>query len=318
MIKKIFIPLIVTILISFSCKESSNETSRIQNNLIVSFYNVENLLDTKDNPKKIDNEFLPNGRYKWTEEKYNQKLKNLAKVILDIHPDIIGFAEVENRQVLKDLNKLLPSLNLEIVHSESHDIRGIDQAVLYNTKKLKFLKQEDISGRMKDGKYAGPRDILKASFSSEGKELDVYVNHWPSRRGGKEQKRIAFSKHLAKSLKEDQSPYILLGDFNDTPTNTSIRNLSKSDKNLYNPFSVLARAGKGTATYKNKWLLFDQIMVDSSKIELKTYRIEDFEYIKNKNSGKYNGYPSRTFIGNKYNKNGYSDHFPVSVKINIK
>ena len=70
--------------------------------------------------------------------------------------------------------------------------------------------------------------------------------------------------------------------------------------------------------YDKQWLLFDQIMIDSSKIELKTYEIEDFEYIKNNSSGKYKGYPSRTFIGNKYNKNGYSDHFPVSVKINIK
>ena len=46
------------------------------------FYNLENLFDTEDDPDNPgDDEFLPNGPYSWTPEKYQQKLRNLAKVI---------------------------------------------------------------------------------------------------------------------------------------------------------------------------------------------------------------------------------------------
>lgn len=312
------IALLLLIFTFLSCKENGSVSGNVSSNLTFAFYNVENLLDTKDDPKKADNEFLPDARYKWTEEKYHQKLKNIAQVIEDINADAIGFAEVENKQVLKDLLTYISTRKYEIVHSESYDIRGIDQGLFYDPTSLELIKQEDITARMPDGKYAGPRNILKASFLSGGKELDIYVNHWPSRRGGKEQKRIAFSNQLSTELKKDKSAFILMGDFNDTPSNTSIRNLKKQIKKLYNPYGVLARSGKGTATYKNKWLLFDQMMCDSSKITLKNYNIDDFDYIKNNKKGKYYGYPNRTFIGNRYNKKGYSDHFPVSIKVSIK
>lgn len=46
------------------------------------FYNLENLFDTEDDPDNPgDDEFLPNGPYSWTPEKYQQKLRNMAKVI---------------------------------------------------------------------------------------------------------------------------------------------------------------------------------------------------------------------------------------------
>lgn len=301
----------------FSCNEQETPIGSSPS-ITIGFYNVENLFDTEDDPKKADNEFLPAGKYGWSKERYHQKLKNIARVLNDLNADAIGFAEVENEQVLKDLLTYVTARTYKIVHTESYDIRGIDQALLYDPTTFTLLKKEDITARMPDGKYAGPRNILKVSLSTSGKELDIYVNHWPSRRGGKEQKRIAFSKQLSSELNKDDSPFLLLGDFNDTPTNTSIRKLMAQNKNIYNPYSVLARNGQGTATYRNKWFLFDQILCDSSRVTLKNYNINAFEYLKNDKKGKYFGYPKRQFIGNRYDKNGYSDHFPVSVKISIK
>lgn len=51
----------------------------------VAFYNLENLFDYEDDPNnKGDDEYLPTGPYKWTQEKYQQKLNNMARVIGDL------------------------------------------------------------------------------------------------------------------------------------------------------------------------------------------------------------------------------------------
>ena len=38
-------------------------------NYVVGFYNLENLFDTYNDPAKNDEEFLPEGKNKWTEAK---------------------------------------------------------------------------------------------------------------------------------------------------------------------------------------------------------------------------------------------------------
>lgn len=52
-----------------------------EKNYVIGFYNLENLFDTYDDPAKNDEEFLPDGKNKWTEAKYQKKLQNMAKVI---------------------------------------------------------------------------------------------------------------------------------------------------------------------------------------------------------------------------------------------
>ena len=44
-------------------------------------YNVENFFDTRDNPTKNDDEFLPSGNRYWTQSRYYHKLQQIAKVI---------------------------------------------------------------------------------------------------------------------------------------------------------------------------------------------------------------------------------------------
>ena len=113
------------------------------------FYNLENLWDTVDDPNNEgDDDFTPEGKYEWTQTKYEQKLQNIAKVISQLGrdycpagPAIIGISEVENRKVLEDLTKTAPisGTGYEIVHFESPDHRGIDVAALYNPKLFKLI-----------------------------------------------------------------------------------------------------------------------------------------------------------------------------------
>ena len=52
-----------------------------QSTFKVMAYNVENFFDTKNNPSKNDDEFLPSGNRHWTPNRYYHKLQQIAKVI---------------------------------------------------------------------------------------------------------------------------------------------------------------------------------------------------------------------------------------------
>ena len=108
---------------------------------IISFYNLENLYDTVDNPITNDEEFLPGGPRNYNSVIYFDKLGKLATVIsqigTEINPDgpaLLGVAEVENDTVLTDLvrHKLIEKRRYQIVHFDSKDIRGVDVGLLYN------------------------------------------------------------------------------------------------------------------------------------------------------------------------------------------
>ena len=75
----------------------------------VMFYNVENLFDCQHDTLKNDYEFLPDAAKGWTQARYYDKLKKIAKVIVatgvkDV-PDLVGLCEVENDRCMKDLTE---------------------------------------------------------------------------------------------------------------------------------------------------------------------------------------------------------------------
>lgn len=85
------------------------------------------MFDTKHDEGKKDYEYLPDGRNKWDDKKYQSKLKNMSTVLGSLATDktpegaaVIGMAEVENRHVLEDLLKqpALVDRGYEIIHYE--------------------------------------------------------------------------------------------------------------------------------------------------------------------------------------------------------
>ena len=308
----------------------------------IAFYNVENLFDTKDDKKVNDNQYLPKSKIEWDEEKYQNKLKNLSQVLFDIGrkevasgASLIGLAEIENEQVLKDLivKDSLANRGLKYVHYNSPDKRGIDVALLYNPKKFYVLEKESVplNGFKKDGKKLYSRDILKVKGVLGTDTVWVFVNHWPSRRAGKE-KTAYLRKIAAVALKAQtekirklnpKAKIIVMGDFNDTPEDASIKtHLQTSKKSetvkgneFYNPFEVMTKNGVGTTPYRGDWFMFDQILFSRELVQTSpgykyaSSNIFTAPYLY-QHGGKYDGYILRTFAGGNY-LNGYSDHLPV-------
>ncbi|GAL66411.1 endonuclease/exonuclease/phosphatase family protein [Jejuia pallidilutea] len=300
----------------------------------VAFYNIENLFDLRDSRFTNDNDFLPESVKRWTPKRYQNKLQKIGFAISNIgrqetgkHPAIVGLAEVENAKVLKDLiaSKHLENCDYNYVHFDSLDERGIDVALLYNTKAFKVLHTETFSVSLvdNDGTPDYTRDILLVGGKLDGENIYFILNHWSSRREGVEEtefKRLAASEKVSEIIswltQEDKHAKIMvLGDFNDTPQNESLKRLTE-DHSLFNPFETLRSFTRGTVKHRRQWYVFDQILVStnffkSSKNEFEFFKanIFDVDFLK-LFRGPFKGAPFRTYVGKKY-KGGYSDHFPV-------
>ena len=328
--------------VAFSYSQTEKE---YKINTIV-FYNLENLFDYEDDPIIFDDDRTPEGKDHWTQEMYEAKLANMAKVISEIgmdvtgtSPALIGVSEIENRRVLEDLLNQEPLVNKDygIVHFDSPDRRGIDVALLYQRRlftptnykayELVIFDDQDRSKRV----YT--RDQLLISGMLDGEKINIIVNHWPSRSGGEERSRpkrlkaAELNKHIMDSL-FSEDPYakiITMGDLNDDPISPSIKDVLKTKseredmklKELYNPMEDMYKKGMGTLAYRDAWNLFDQIIMSTelTKKEYSSYRFYKAG-IFNKNylatpRGQYKGYPFRSFANGF--TGGYSDHFPVYI-----
>jgi hypothetical protein len=330
----------------------------------IAFYNFENLFDTINDPDTNDDEWTPKGAQHWTSKKYEQKLQNLSRVLLEIgssentnSPTFIGCSEIENRGVLEDLIKesKLVDKAYGIIHFDSPDKRGIDVALLYQkkyfrpttytniplivyrkepAKKLgsKVEVEEKLDDTLEINNYNNrvfTRDQLLVTGFLDGEEINIIVNHWPSRSGGEKKSSPfreaagALNRKIIDSLQRinPNAKVVTMGDLNDGPYNKSVKIAlgAKANKaevlpfGIYNPFEEMAKRGLGTIAYRDSWDIFDQIMVSQTLIQ---DNFSSFNYWKagiyNKSfliqsSGQYKGYPKR----HSANEVGFSDHFPV-------
>jgi endonuclease/exonuclease/phosphatase family metal-dependent hydrolase len=277
----------------------------------VAFWNVENLFDTIDGPND-DAEFLPGSKNAWGAERYERKLAHLAQVIDSIQPQIIGFAEVENEGVLRDLQSNCAALRgMKIAHIESPDARGIDCALMYDSTLFALSNLYDWSIHLPSG-YA-TRGVLDASLtiSATQQSIHVYVNHWPSRRNGMEESqpnRIIASERLNRAIEENiDAKWVALGDFNDNPNNESM--LSLPGVNLAAQLRS-QDSTVGTLRWWTGWDFFDQIITNAEPADAQQpMSIVKYDFMLQQ-EGKYQGWPNRTFGGSTY-LGGYSDHMPV-------
>jgi hypothetical protein len=180
------------------------------------------------------------------------------------------------------------------------------------------------------------RDVLWVVGEYLGEEMHVFVNHWPSRRGGEEAsapgRAIAanVSKQVIDSLMviNPETKVVLMGDLNDDPVSPSVAKvLGAKDKiekvntgGLFNPWVDFYKKGIGTLAYNDSWNLFDQIIIshgflpkEQKGVFFKGAHIFNRDFMIQQ-TGKYKGYPLRTWNGTIYN-HGYSDHFPTYITL---
>ena len=338
----ILIPIVILSFFKSGCSSKVHPVEVLPKDLVVAFYNVENLFDTVDDPEKADEEFMPDSERAWTDERLNHKINQLSKVIEAMaFPDILGLAEVENQNVLELLvsSDLLKDQNYQIVHHESPDLRGIDVALLYRPGRLDLKSDESIHIHFPDDPKIDytSRDIIYASFAIDGKILHTYTNHWPSKRDGPEvsgERRkyaaLALKRHLQDLVTDGKKDYIaIIGDFNDEPSEASVRkhlgaepynrSIPVQATGLYNVFYDMMKSGEGSYNFRGKWNVLDHASLsgnffDGESLEFVQSEIFKKEWMcyEDKKSGQLK--PNRTYGGTWY-FGGFSDHFPILIRL---
>ncbi|NOU60766.1 hypothetical protein [Marinifilum caeruleilacunae] len=308
---------------------------------IIAFYNLENFFDTKDDPHKNDNDYLPHGSNHWTENRYLGKVEGITAAIESIQPEklpiVIGVAEIENSTVLKDLI-YQPAFKGEYkyVHFDSPDRRGIDVALLYNQNLVQILESEKIPVRINGNSHFATRDILYVKAKIKQDNVHFFVNHWPSRGEGimaSNPKRVAAAECLHNKAKQilnqdKEAKILIMGDFNDLPVSKSISKhlQAKAHKNIteqqfYNLAAIPYQKKMGSLFAKKHWLMFDQIIISKGLLTGKGIRISaprltihgdrSLLYF-DQQAGIYK--PNRTYTYHTYH-GGASDHLPVYVAL---
>ncbi|MBN2215564.1 MAG: hypothetical protein JW723_15120 [Bacteroidales bacterium] len=332
---------IFVIMLGTQTGDTGEAASDSRTGLRIMFYNVENLFDCIDDPLTGDNEFTPEGQMHWTEKRFRAKLNNLYRVIVAAGgwkpPELIAFAEIENRFVLDQLVSETPLLkySYEIIHKDSPDQRGIDVALIYRPGHLDKISEKFFCIDYADEAIPKTRDILYCAFRVNLKDtIHVFVNHWPSRSGGQlssEKNRLYVASVLKSKTDslfrvDERTKIIIVGDFNDQPDNKSLLKALQAKfienhtepGNLFNLSSCSTKKGGcGTHKYKGNWSILDQVIVsggllhkDGVFILPDAYKIFNPPFLLEPDDKYLGSKPYRTYSGFKYN-GGYSDHLPV-------
>ena len=326
--------------------------------LVIGFYNLENLFDAEDDPRINDAAFLPDGENQWTEDKYQMKLHNMASAIKAMadyngqYHAILGVAEVENICALSDLlaQPELKDSGYKGILEEGGDGRGIDVGLIYRPDVFQVQQVKSIPYNFNDSsidfymtkqeqRAFSTRDVLMVRGLLQGEPFAVYVAHLPSRVNDKPADlrnrgaEIIYNDAMDLQKKYPGIKIAVMGDMNDDPTDESMTDFLKgkesleglTDKDFFNPFLSMLKAGYGSMEYRGQWQIFDQILVNAAlanapKGGLKIQKIEADRYygkvfnadFLTQQDGRYAGTPYRTFSGGQF-INGYSDHYPTFI-----
>ena len=320
---------------------NAQTTEKEKQNFKIMCYNVENFFDCVDDSTTNDNEFLPTGIRAWNYAKYQKKQANIARVITAIGgwevPALVGMCEVESRKCLIDLTRYsgLKNLRYKFIHHESPDPRGIDIALLYQPSQFRPFHDQAIKIRYPDAPGSRTRDILFVSgVIPTGDTLHVFVCHFPSRLGGEmesDDKRLFVSSVIRAKADSifagcPKPNIVIMGDFNDFPTNTSLLEVLKakpitdsvSSQSLYNLMYKLHSEGKGSNKHSGDWGALDQMIVSGNLLKSSNSiytkqndaHFFDADFLLENDNAFLGKQPFRTYAGMKY-QGGFSDHLPI-------
>lgn len=307
----------------------------------VATYNVQNLFDLHRSGSEYS-EYIPNTSTRWNNTNYTKKLNNLAKVIVDMKPDIIALQEIESDFALQDLQEHIKNAGLNLKY---RSIAKGKKSTVKNALLSRFPITK--SSIISPNAYDNLRAILRSEINIHGHTLTIFVNHYKSKRGA-ESKRLHYAKALQKVLPK-QGEYLIVGDLNsnyneyqtfkrserlnDTKGITGVNHILKtinannqlltietlkhSSKGSHaNLWTTLPKKQRASHFYKGRAGTLDHIiipktLVDGKKVEYKVGSFTRFSppyLIKKKRINRWKMSYKRPvhFTGK-----GYSDHLPL-------
>ena len=239
-------------------------------------WNVDRLYDTLPSPFHNDDDFTPEGRYRWTSERYERKAAQIAAVLDSMAMPVVALAGIENEAVVRDL-VARSRMDYSYIHRTIDSFDGLDFALLYFGDLLEPLHIE--SGRRH----------LTVRARIAGEEFAFII----CRRAG----------HLAETVEEltEAVPdirIVVAGDLRDTDFDKA---------GLVDATLSLEHAGRGNALFNRGWVMAERIAATPSLTV-------DCEVYARRWLLDRSGAPAATFDGTVY-KGGAGRRLPVAATI---
>lgn len=244
----------------------------------IAYYDVDRLYDTIPAPFYDDSDFTPNGRMRWSSDRYIRKIRNTAAVIDSIGAQIVALWGVENEQVVRDLAAACHN-DYTYIHRTLNSLDGLDFALLY------------FGDRFYPSRIVPGRRSLRIDGEIDRRPVTIILCADP---------RLAEPLVKALRCEADTRPVILLGRSNIArPEQWGLRDASLA----------AARAGRGNRRPPRnpRWVLADRVLADTA---LKTSNAEVFArrfLLDNRLAA-----PLPTYEGTTY-RGGYGQALPVFV-----
>jgi endonuclease/exonuclease/phosphatase family metal-dependent hydrolase len=301
-------------------------------------WNVENFFDDKHDKRTHPADKMYD---KWMADNpkaLELKLSKLTEALLKMNngkgPDILSLCEVESVRAAELLKEALNKKLDEKLHYQSVLMKEVSAGRHIAAAIITRLPVVKDKTRLLDKNMR----ILQGHINVGGHDLVVFASHWTSRLGGGEDRRGVYADKIYGAFKamyksNPKVDVLVCGDFNDTPHDVSVvKHLHSSgnltdvkaggdDPLLYNLVADKdAAKGFGTHSYKNHWLIFDQILVSPGMLdnlgwtcEVGTVHTVNDLHRPNDNKKR----PWRFGDPDDDAPRGYSDHFPVTVKLRV-
>jgi len=353
MTSKLFTPALLIFLVSgcFPDQQRAFKATANPGEVLFCMWNAENFFDNQDNhrhnepDKEYDHWFATNPR------DFQLKLENLTSVLLSMNgrkgPDILALAEVEEESrapelLMQALNRKLPSelAYQHLAFKNPHGGRSIATCVISRLP-IEANRVRLLGSRLR---------ILEVPIKVNNKELIVFATHWTSKltdKDGHGRSKYADQVHgeyVAMARRNPDIDVLVCGDFNATPDEDCVVNHMKTQPTredtiiasrkiqassgnqqwlnypLMNLFADYKQKKAGTIYYHGKLDLYDQILVSPGMLDDKgwTCLTETAAVFNQSPPADSKGRPWR-FGSPKDHKGqrGYSDHFPVTVRLKI-
>jgi endonuclease/exonuclease/phosphatase family metal-dependent hydrolase len=308
-----------------------------QTEFVFCHWNVENFFDDKNDGRTGPGDKEYDHLFAEHPELLKLKLAKLTEAILKMNagkgPDILSIVEVESLRAAELLQKALneklrdPKLHYEyILMKEVAGGRHIAPAILT---RLPVVKDRT--------RLLGNRQrILEGRVVVNGHELILFASHWTSRLQDGKKGRADYADKIygaanAIFRSNPAADFLVSGDFNDDPADDSVTQhlhaigdpqavRSSDSLHLFNLFAGKDPKQFGTHYYK-QWHIFDQILVSPGMLDKKGWSCDPQsisvfnELHRDKDKLKR---PWRFGSEHEKGERGYSDHFPVQVRLRVE
>jgi len=204
--------------------------------------------------------------------------RNTARVIHEVDADIVGVVEAETRGSLRDFSRVMlrrvggqPYAHSMLI--EGNDDRGINVGLM--TKEGFELDEErtHVFDLTANDQPIFSRDCTEYLVRTpSGTEILVLVNHFKSKRGGGDARRLLQATRVKEIVNEriaDHPNLVVLGDLNDTPDSANLAPLFSetplediSTSPLFDDDDLPGTYGTMTARHKIDYVLLSPALLD--------------------------------------------------------